>query len=62
VDPYVYLERYLTQTELEGALRLPRHSREQADFIISAVDEFSACDDYIRALVYRLFGVVQETA
>lgn len=43
-------------------MQLPRHSRKQADFVISAVDEYSACDDEIRMLVYRLFDAVQGDA
>lgn len=60
IDPYEYLERYLTPTELENAGQLPRHSQEQADFIIRAVYEFSACDEEVRKLVYQLFRVPQE--
>jgi hypothetical protein len=57
IDPYKYLERYLTPAEIEDANRLPQHSREQADFVIRIVDEHSACDDEIRELAYKLFGV-----
>jgi hypothetical protein len=62
IDPYGYLERYLTPVELEAARRLPHRSREQVDFIIQAVDEFSACDGNLRATIYRLFGVTAGTA
>lgn len=62
IDPYSYLERYLTPAEFEAAHRLPHRSREQVDFIIHAVDEFSACDDNTRAMIYRLFGVADGAA
>jgi len=61
IDPYAYLERYLTPAELDAALQLPRYSQEQADFIIQVVDELAACDDELRMLVYRLFRVPQES-
>jgi len=61
IDPYTYLERYLTPAELDTALQFPQHSQEQADFVIRAVDEFSACDEEVRTLVYRLFRVPQES-
>ena len=59
IDPYSYLERYLTPAEMEEAMRFPIRSPEQVDFIIAAVDEHSACDDELRSLVYRLFRVPQ---
>jgi hypothetical protein len=59
IDPYSYLERYLTPTEMEEARRFPKHSHEQVDFIITVVDKHSACDDELRSVVYRLFRVPQ---
>jgi len=63
VDPYSYLDRFLTPAEIETARRLPHRSQEQVDFIISSIDEFSACDEALRRTVYQLFGVFsnQET-
>ncbi|MCW1410736.1 MULTISPECIES: hypothetical protein [Rhizobium] len=61
IDPYAYLERYLTPHELEAVRLLPQSSREQVDFIVRAADEFSACDDNLRAAIYRLFRVPAET-
>lgn len=57
VDPYTKLGDYLTPDEVKTALHLPLRSREQVDFIITCVDEFDACDDEIRGLVYKLFQV-----
>lgn len=57
IDPYAFLDRYLTQPELREAETLPMRSRAQVDFIIDCVDELRACDEEIRALVYRLFHV-----
>jgi hypothetical protein len=53
IDPYSYLERYLTPGEIGEAMRFPKRSPEQVDFIIAAVDERSACDDELRSLIYR---------
>ncbi len=57
VNPYAHLDTYLTPAEVEAALRLPMRSREQVDYIIAAADEHDACDDELRSLVYKLFGV-----
>lgn len=55
VDPYEHLEHYLLPEELEHARELPHRSREQVDFIISAVDCDGACNDELRELIYKLF-------
>src|SRR6266496_438457 len=57
LDPYNYLDRFLSPEEVERAKALPRHSREQADLMISMADEYNICDNEIRGLVYRLFGI-----
>ncbi len=43
--------------QLEAVLELPRHSKEQVEFIIAIVDEHGACDDELRDQVYKLFRV-----
>ncbi len=57
LDPYAYLERFLDTAQIHAVSNFPPQSRDQVDFIIQAVDEYGACDDELRALVYRLFGV-----
>ena len=57
IDPYMYLNRYLTRQELEKVLSLPHRSKEQIDLIIALIDEYDACTEEIRDLVYRLFKV-----
>jgi hypothetical protein len=59
LDPYAYLNRYLDPVQMDAVSTFPPRSRDQADFIIQAVDEFGACDEELRDLVYRLFGVPQ---
>lgn len=61
LDPYIYLDRYLTKQELESVLCLPHRSKEQVDRIIELVDEYRACTEEIRNLVYIFFNVVDYT-
>jgi hypothetical protein len=57
VDPYMYLDRYLTKQELESVFSFPQRSKEQVDRIIELVDEYGACTEEIRNLVYRFFSI-----
>lgn len=57
MDPYEHLHKYLLPVQLEAALKLPKHSKVQVDYIIALADEHGACDSELRSLVYRLFGV-----
>lgn len=57
LDPYEYLGRYLTQSQIEEVMALPYRSREQVNRIIYYIDEFGACDDGLRKKLYELFGV-----
>lgn len=57
IDPYMYLDRYVTRQELENVLSLPHRSKEQVDCIIELVDEYNACTEEIRNLVYEFFNV-----
>jgi hypothetical protein len=56
-DPYEYLDRYLTPDELDEINSLPFKSKLQVDRIIQLVDEYGACDEALRALVYKAFQV-----
>jgi len=57
IDPYMFLDRYLSSNEIAETLSLPFRSKLQVDRIIELVDEFGACDDDLRKSVYELFGV-----
>jgi hypothetical protein len=57
LDPFPYLDRYLTRTELDEVLSLPTRSRIQVDRIIEILDEYGACDEELRKKAYRAFGV-----
>lgn len=57
LDPYEYLNDYLTDSEIEEVLRLPKRSREQVDRIIEIVDASGICDQALRENIYKAFGV-----
>ncbi len=60
LDPYLYLDRYLTANEMQEVLRLPRHSAKQVDRIIEILDEYSACDNDLRKNIYEAFKVSKQ--
>jgi hypothetical protein len=57
MDPYLYLDRYLSDSELTEVLSLPMRSQKQVDKIIEVVDSYNVCDDELRNVAYRAFGV-----
>lgn len=59
IDPYMYLDRYLSNNEIEEILSLPFRSKRQVDRIIELVDEYGACDSELRKAIYELFGVTE---
>ena len=56
-DLHSHLRSYLTQDELQEINELPQNSKEQIDRIIEMLDEYEACDDELRLLIYRAFNV-----
>ena len=57
VDPYEHLPKRLTNEQCLRALELPQRSKVQVDYIISCVDLKGICDEELRLLAYRFFGV-----
>lgn len=57
MNPYIYLDNYLTKQELAKVLSLPYRSKAQVDCIVDLIDEYGACTEEIRGLVYQCFGV-----
>jgi len=57
-DLFGHLHKYLTQEELREIDALPHRSKLQIDRVIEMVDEYGACDDELRGLVYKAFGIV----
>lgn len=56
LNPYNYLSRYLTKSQIEAVLALPYKSKLQVDKIIHFVDEYGACDEEMRQMVYKYFA------
>lgn len=56
LDPYEYLDQYLTRSELDEVLSLAMRSPQQVDKIIEIIDEYDACDDELRKKIYSAFG------
>jgi len=56
-DPYPHLPRFFEPDEVREILRRPRHSVEQAELIIALKSPRVACDDELRAMLYKIFGV-----
>lgn len=57
IDPYMYLDTYLSGDEIEEILSLPFRSKLQVDRIIELVDDYGCCDEELRNAAYRLFGI-----
>lgn len=57
LDPYEYIDQYLTKSELDEVLKLAMRSPQQVDKIIEIIDEYDACDDVLRKKIYSAFGV-----
>ncbi|MBM6579865.1 hypothetical protein ILT44_06700 [Microvirga sp. BT689] len=61
-DPYRYLHRFFKDEEVRAILRLPRHSKEQVDFIIALKGAEIRCDNALRDSLYRMFGAPTDDA
>lgn len=59
INPYDFLERYLTPPEYQQAMSYPMRSPEQVDYIIQRLDQWDACDGDMRAQIWGFFGVSQ---
>lgn len=59
VDPYDYLNKYLTVPELNEVFLLPKHSRQQVNRIIKILDEYKICDKELRKKIYEAFKVIK---
>jgi hypothetical protein len=56
-NPYKYLHRYFKPEEIREIRRRPDHSVEQVQSIISLRSVEADCDDELRIMIYKLFGV-----
>jgi len=57
-----YLSEALSPDELEAVGSLPVGSRARADRVIEILDEEGACTPELRALAYKVLGVVDASA
>ncbi|MDA8338825.1 MAG: hypothetical protein M0Z70_05945, partial [Nitrospiraceae bacterium] len=60
INPYDYLNRYFTKDELSEINSLPHRSQAQVDRMIETLDDANACNDKIRRLAYKLFGLISD--
>jgi hypothetical protein len=56
-DPYMYLDKYLSEKQIENVLALKHRSREQVNKIIEYIDDMGVCDEILKCEIYRLFKV-----
>jgi hypothetical protein len=56
-NPYDYLHRFFKPEQVRAILRLPNHSKEQVDYIISLKNVETDCDAALRKSLYRIFRV-----
>ena len=56
INPYQYLDRYLTDKQMEKVLAFPHGSKEQVDCIIHAFDMADFCDEGLREKVEVFFN------
>lgn len=54
-DPYLHLDKYLSEDQIEMIYKLPKYSREQVDLIIKYADEVGAVDNNLRKIIYKFF-------
>lgn len=57
LDPYDYLHHFFDSSEVRQILRRARHSKEQVDYLIALKDTEIECDESLRDMLYRYFGV-----
>ncbi len=60
-NPYDHLHSFFDPETVREILRLPPHSREQVDFIISLKSAEIDWDDRLRNTMYKIFGVADYT-
>lgn len=61
-DPYSYLPRNFSEDELRIIYSFPNRSKAQVDQMILLKDKWRMCDDELRQMFYRFFGVLRDDA
>jgi len=57
IDPFKYLDKYFSENEIRLIMKLPRNTKEQADFMIELGDKWGVCDDTTRETIYEILRV-----
>ncbi len=56
-NPYQYLAKFLSRSQIESVLSYPKHSEQQVDALIRAVDMYQICDKNLKAKLMKVFSV-----
>jgi len=59
-NPYKYLAKYLSLSQIESVLSYPKHSEQQVDALIRAVDTYQICDTNLKTKLMKIFSVSVE--
>jgi hypothetical protein len=59
-NPYQYLAKFLSPSQIESVLSYPKHSEQQVDALIRAVDTYQICDKNLKAKLMKVFLVSVE--
>ena len=57
LNPYLYLNQYLQDDQIEDVFSRPYRSKEQIDRIIELIDSYQICTETLRQEVYEAFNV-----
>ncbi len=57
LNPYLYLNQYLNDDQIEDVFSRPYCSKEQVDRIIELVDSYQICTETLRRETYEIFNV-----
>jgi hypothetical protein len=60
VNPYEYLHRWFTESELKNIYCFEDYTKEQLEYMISLRDPFGFCDGHTRRDLYKLFSIPLE--
>jgi len=60
IDPFKYLDKYFSENEIRLIMKLPKHTKEQADFMIELGDKWGVCDDITRKNIYEILKVTDK--
>ena len=59
-NPYQYLAKFLSPSQIEAVLSYPKHSESQVDALIRAVDTYQICDKNLKNKLMKVFSVSVE--